>query len=91
MLFLIEYARPEGRIVTIKEFADSEKAAADDARIALEVSLNRAGTHHEVVLLQAQSREALRQTHNRYFADLRELIDDLASSTSASIVRERKD
>jgi len=57
----------------------------------LEVSLNRAKTDHEVVLLQAQSRESLRQTHNRYFADLRELIEDFAASTSAFVVRERKD
>jgi hypothetical protein len=33
----------------------------------------------------------LRRTHNRYFADLRELIEDFASSTSTFVVRERKD
>jgi hypothetical protein len=91
MIFLVEYDRPRGRLVSIREFADSERTQAEDARIELEVSLNRAKTDHEVVLLQAQSQDALRRTHNRYFADLRELIKDFATSTSAFVVRERKE
>ena len=91
MIFLLEYYRPSGRLVTLREFADSERVQAENARIELEVSLNRKKTHHEVVLLQAQDREALRHTHQRYFADLRELIADFASSTSTFVVRERKD
>jgi hypothetical protein len=91
MIFLIQYDRQKGRLVSIRDFADSEMTLAQNARIELEVSLNRANTDHEVVLLQAQSREALSQTHNRYFADLRQLIEDFASSTSAFVVRERKD
>jgi len=91
MIFLIEYDRREGRVVSIRDFADSERTQAEDARIELEVSLNRTKVDHEVVLLHAQSKEALRQTHNRYFADLRELIDDFASSTSTFVVRERKE
>jgi len=91
MIFLLQYDRRAGRLVTLREFDDSDKAKAENARIELEVSLNRAKTDHEVVLLQAQSRDALRQTHNRYFANLRELIEDFATSTSAFVVRERKD
>ena len=91
MIFLLEDDRPRGRVVTMCEFEDSERAQAENARIELEVSLNRAKIDHEVVLLQAQSKEALRHTHRRYFADLRELIADVGSSTSAFVVRERKD
>ena len=91
MIFLVEYDRSKGRLVDIQEFADEERTKAEDARIELEVSLNRAKIDHEVVLLQAQNEEALRKTHNRYFADLRELIDDFASSTSTFVVRERKE
>jgi hypothetical protein len=91
MIFLVEYDRRKGRLVNIREFVDSERTHAEDARIELEVSLSHAKVDHEVVLLQAQSREALRQTHNRYFADLRELIGDLATSTSRFVLRERKE
>jgi hypothetical protein len=91
MIFLVEYSRSKGSLVSIHEFEDSERTQAENARLELEVSLNRAKTDHEVVLLQAQSRDALRRTHNRYFADLRELIEDFASSTSTFVVRERKD
>ena len=77
--------------MSIRECADSERTQAENARLELELSLHRAKTDHEVVLLQTQSREALRHTHNRYFADLRELIEDFATSTSAFVVRERKD
>ena len=91
MIFLLEYDRPSGRLVTLLEFADSERVQAEDERIKLEVSLNRKKTDHEVVLLQARDKEALRHTHRRYFADLHELIADFASSTSTFVVREKKD
>jgi len=91
MIFLVEYDRSEGRLVSIREFDDSQQKHAEDARLELELSLSRARTDREVVLLQAQSQEALRQTHNRYFADLRQLLADLASSTSTFVVRDRKD
>jgi hypothetical protein len=91
MIFLIEYDRPQGSLVTFREFEDSERLQAENARIELEVALNRSKTDHEVVLLQAESKEALRRTHRRYFAGLRELITDVGSSTAAFVVRERKD
>jgi len=91
MIFLVQYDRSKGRLVEIREFADSERTEAENARLALEQSLNRSRVDHEVTLLQAESQEALRRTHNRYFADLRELIEDLASSTSTFVVRERKE
>jgi len=91
MIFLIEYDRLEGRLVSKQEFADSDKVHAENSRIELEVSLNRTKTDHEVVLLQAPNEEALRRTHKRYFADLRELLEDFASSTSTYVIRERKE
>jgi hypothetical protein len=71
MLFLIEYDRTQGRLVSIREFADSE--TAETARIDLELKLNRSGVDREVVLLEAASQQALRKTHRRYFEDLSEL------------------
>ncbi len=74
MIFLIEYSRPEGRIVTLKQFVDSERAKAQDERLDIELALNRSGAEHEVVLLEAADENALRRTHQRYFDDLTEIL-----------------
>jgi hypothetical protein len=74
MLFLIEYDRTEGRIVTFRRFADSERQKVEDSRLERELELNRSGTKHEVVLLEAASEEALQRTHRRYFENWAELM-----------------
>jgi hypothetical protein len=74
MIFLIEYNRGEGKIVTKREFDDSQRRVAEDSRLEMELALNRKGVDHEVVLLEAASEAALRKTHRRYFEDLRELL-----------------
>lgn len=73
MIFLIEYDRPRGEIVTFETFSDSEKRVAENTRLELEIGLNRNNVDHEVVLLEADSEEALRRTHRRYFENLTEL------------------
>jgi hypothetical protein len=75
MIFLIEYNRPEGSIVTFKKFPDSKRRVAQKTRIDLELELNRRRIHHEVVLLEAENEEALRRTHRRYFENLRQLAE----------------
>jgi hypothetical protein len=72
MLFLIEYDRNQGKVVTIQEFDDSKKA--QNARLELELKLNRLGISHEVVVLEAATEAALRLTHRRYFENLSELV-----------------
>ena len=72
---MIEYNRPQGRIVTFKRFKDSERLKAQNARLDLELDLNRRGVDHEVVLLEAASEERLRRTHRRYFEDLRQILE----------------
>ena len=74
MLFLIEYDRNRGQIVTFKTFDDSERQNAEDSRLEMELELNRLGIEREVVILQADTEEALRRTHRRYFEDLAELV-----------------
>lgn len=74
MIFLIEYKRGEGRIISFREFEDSQRREAERLRIGLELDLNRNQVDHEVVLLEAQNEEALHRTHQRYFADLRQII-----------------
>lgn len=75
MIFLIEYDRDQGRIVTIESFNNSDRESAEESRFARELDLNRRGIEHEVVLLEAASQEALRQTHLRYFEDMPDLIE----------------
>lgn len=73
MLFLIEYDRNRGEVVTIQEFQDSERKKVEGERLELELNLNRLGVEREVVVLEAASEKALRRTHRRYFEDLSEL------------------
>ena len=73
MVFLIEYNRSRGEIVRFEKFSDSERRMAADSRLELEIELSRDNVDHEVVLLEADSEEALRRTHRRYFENLTEL------------------
>jgi hypothetical protein len=73
MLFLIEYDRERGRMVTIRSFNDSNGERAEESRLKLELDLNLKGIDNEVVLLEAATEEALRRTHRRYFESLTEL------------------
>jgi len=74
MLFLIEYARTAGKIVSFKEYKDPERETAQSDRLALELRLRQRGEEHEVVLLEAASEQALRRTHARYFEELSDLV-----------------
>jgi len=74
MIFLIEFNRSEGSIVTFLDFDDSQRRVAEDLRLDIELALNRKGVDHEVVLLEAESQDALRRTHRRYFEDLRQIL-----------------
>jgi DNA primase catalytic subunit len=78
MIFLIEYDRNRGEIVTFKSFDDSERQNAEEARLDMELKLNRVSTDHEVVILEAATEEALRRTHRRYFENLSELVNSPA-------------
>ncbi len=75
MIFLIEYNRPEGRLVTFQRFEDSERLKAQNARLDLELDLNRRRVNHEVVVLEAASEAALRCTHGRYFKTLHQILE----------------
>jgi len=68
MIFLIQYHREKRRIVTFKTYPDSQRVQAGEKRLEIELDLNRKKIDHEVVLLEAESEEALRLTHNRYFS-----------------------
>jgi hypothetical protein len=75
MIFLIEYDRSRGQIVTFETFDDTDRYKAEESRLGMELKLNRLGIEREVVLLEAETEEALRRTHRRYFEDLSELVN----------------
>jgi DNA primase catalytic subunit len=74
MLFLVQYDRRAGRIVSLKSYANDQRLMARKARLDLEIELHRHSQNHEVVLLEAASEEALRKTHGRYFEDVEHLL-----------------
>ena len=75
MLFLIEYARDQGQIVSFQSFEDDNSTVAQNTRLELELDLNHRGVEHEVVVLEAENEQALRRTHRRYFEGIRELVN----------------
>ena len=74
MIFLIEYDRNSGRLITLKRFDDANREAAESERLEMELELNRQGVEREVVLMVAETEEGLRRTHRRYFESLSELV-----------------
>jgi hypothetical protein len=84
MLFLIEYNRKQGRMVTFRSFADSEGVTAQDQRLELELELNATDVDHEVVILEAESEAAIRLSHARYFYDLHELVEKFKEALLAA-------
>jgi hypothetical protein len=74
VFFLIEYDRPRGAIVQLREFKPASRQLAEDARLELELELNRKGVDHEIVILDAPNKEALLRTHSRYFESVAELV-----------------
>ena len=76
MIFLIEYNRSRGQIVTFRNFENAQRREAEESRLGIELDLNRRGIDHEVVLLDARDEDALRRTHRRYFEDLRQILEN---------------
>lgn len=70
MIFLLEYDRSCGELVSIRSYPDAEREFAERDRLVCELELHRNGLQREVVLLQSESEAALRKTHGRYFEDL---------------------
>jgi hypothetical protein len=70
--YLLVFDRRHRRLVEeVEEFADAESAVR--ARFRREASDSIDGSDLEVVVLGAASRQALENTHSRYFGSGREL------------------
>jgi len=91
MIFLIDYDRSRGELVSIRPFEDVDRSVAQNERLARELDLHRKGIEREVVLLEANSEAALRRTHGRYFSDLATLAEELiAIASDAASARETR-
>jgi hypothetical protein len=74
MIYLIQYDRRLGKVEALREFDESRRREAERLRLELELELNNKGLSREIVLLEAANKEALHRTHNRYFADLEDIL-----------------
>ncbi len=81
MLFLIDYDRPSGKMVSLTRFFDADRRSAEAARLQLELRHRDEGLTREVVILEAASEDALRKTHRRYFESIHELLEHVLQST----------
>lgn len=74
MLFLIEYDRLRGEIVSMTTYANEQRDHAHDARLQMELRLRREVAKREVVIMEAANEDALRKTHARYFKSAQALV-----------------
>lgn len=79
MLFLLQYDRRLGTLVSLQPFDGAARDEAVEARLALELELTTDGEGQEVVLLEAEDEDAMRMTHRRFFEDLSQLMDTPSS------------
>jgi hypothetical protein len=73
--FLIVYRRTSGSVLEMRQYDEPARTAAMQARSEKELTYRSDGDV-EVVLLTAESREALERTHSRYFRTGKQLLFD---------------
>lgn len=78
--FLLQYRRSTGQLVDLRDLGE-DRAKALVLRFAMEKKV-RTDPDVEVVILAAQSRDALVHTHARYFKTMSQLAEELSSSTA---------
>ncbi|HEU0103362.1 MAG TPA: hypothetical protein VFR07_13680, partial [Mycobacteriales bacterium] len=76
--FLLVFDRDHGRLLREQGYQDNREALRERFRVE---RMHR-GNNVEVVVLTADSRDALRHTHSRYF----ESLSDLAARRSTSLM-----
>jgi hypothetical protein len=74
MIYLIQYDRKQGQLVSLDAFPAQSKQGAEEARLRMELPLLGHHDTFEVVLLEAKNEEELRKTHRRYFERLDQMM-----------------
>jgi hypothetical protein len=67
MIFLIEYDRPSGTLVSMQSFTLARRDQAEERRLSAEMDALHRGISREIVLIDARNEAELRKTHRRYF------------------------
>lgn len=68
-VFLVRYDRSARRLIEIREFSAAQRAEAEEARFQAELEALRRHQDLEIVTLEADSLDVLRQTHRSYFPE----------------------
>jgi hypothetical protein len=82
MIFLIHYNRRNASIEQMHTFADDQLTEAENLRLDIEL---KAGPEHEVVSLEAPSKEHLLKTHSRYFQNVSQIADTLLKDLATRV------
>lgn len=84
MIFLVHYDRRKATLVDFLTYADEQRQEAERARLDRELAQLRQPGEFEIILLEADSEQAVRHTHRRYFETLEELLRPLPDKAEAS-------
>lgn len=79
--FLLVFDRAHGRLLSERAFQEHRKALEERFRAE---RMHRSNPNIEVVVLSAESREALRLTHSRYFQTISSLASVSATARTAA-------
>lgn len=69
--------------MSIRPFSDADRRVAEIIRLDRELQLHGAGIEREIVLLQAETEDALKETHRRYFGDIAPFEDIALAAAGA--------
>lgn len=84
MIFLVHYDRKKSTLVDFLTYADEQRQEAERARLDRELAQLREPGEFEIILLEADSEQAVRHTHRRYFETLEELLRPVPEKAEAS-------
>ncbi|MBF0314941.1 MAG: hypothetical protein HQK52_16080 [Oligoflexia bacterium] len=80
MIFLIEFDRKNRTLVKFEKFNDCELEKAEKVRLELELNQLKTMSTNEIVILESESEDILRQTHGRYFTNPSSILDEMGLS-----------
>ncbi len=78
MIFVVVYDRKAGAVLETRRFANEQLSDAKAYRQRCELQHAARSDEVEVVILDAENEEALKQTHGRYFGGAQEMLDRAA-------------
>ena len=73
MIFLVEYDRQKGKLVSLQTFSAADRLFAQSQRLKRELYLNECGVSREVLLLEAENQKALGAHINVILSPLKNL------------------